>query len=371
MSIPSLSVRISEVRESAYPIAFGSLSSHSKFLQQILENKTCVIITDSRVKRLYGKSVLSVITKLSRRPVHLVTFSAGEKSKTQTTKTRLEHSMLQKKCGRDTVVIALGGGVVGDIAGFVAATYCRGIPFVQIPTTLLAMVDSSIGGKVAIDTPFGKNMIGSFWQPSAVFIDPSFLETLPASRLVEGLCEAVKMCLTHDAFSFEWTEKRLRDRLEWKSDTWVSFIRQALVVKGGVVSRDEREAGERATLNFGHTIAHAIERVSTYRVSHGLAVGIGVCVESVLSCQLGYLSTSECERILACYADLGIDGSLLRGLEANALIEATRNDKKGRGGKPRYVLLEGIGKVYQKNKSWTHEVSDSAVKKALHEYAGK
>lgn len=371
MRTPSLTIHISSSPLVSYPIVFGPLSSHAKLLRQILENKTCVIITDSRVRRLYGKSVFAVVQSCTSQPVYVLSFPPGEKSKTQTTKTHLEHSMLKKKCGRDTVVIVLGGGVVGDSAGFVAATYCRGVPFVQIPTTLLAMVDSSIGGKVAIDTPFGKNMIGAFWQPSAVCIDPAFLETLPAAQLVEGLCEAVKMFLTHDAFSFEWTEKRLCDRLEWKSDTWASLIRQALVLKGGVVSRDERESGERATLNFGHTIAHAIERVSGYRVSHGLAVGIGVCVESVLSCQLGYFSTHECERILACYADLGIDGSLLKGLKANALIAATRSDKKGRGGKPRYVLLEGIGRAYRKNGSWTHEATDAAVKKALHEYARK
>ncbi|MEK7619265.1 MAG: 3-dehydroquinate synthase [Patescibacteria group bacterium] len=363
--IPPLTVRIPPSFARAYPIAFGSLGTHAKILRPILKDSSCVIITDSTVKRLYGESVRATLKRISRGRVEIAAFPVGERSKTQEIKTKLEHEMLKKNFGRDTCVIALGGGVVGDLAGFVASTYCRGVPLVQMPTTLLAMVDSSIGGKVAIDTPYGKNMIGAFWQPAAVCIDPAYLESLPSSRLVEGLCEAIKMFLTHDEKSFFWIEKKLENRSAWTSEIWIELIRRALIIKAGVVGRDEREASERALLNFGHTIGHALERESAYRISHGLAVGVGVLVENVISCSMGYLSESHVERIAQVFRLLGVDGSIVSTFSTNALIAHTHGDKKARGGTARYVLLDRIGHAKNFAGSWTHPVPDAVVRSSL------
>jgi 3-dehydroquinate synthase len=256
-----------------------------------------VIITDHHVKKLYGDALLE---KLLQRgfQVLLLSFRAGEKSKNSRVKERLEGEMLRHQCGRNTMIVALGGGVVGDLAGFVAATYMRGIPYIQIPTTLLAMIDSSIGGKTGVNTIHGKNLIGAFWQPTAVIADLNFLKTLSQEQIINGLMEAIKIFLTNDRDQFFFVQEHLAQLLIPDLTLLEEVVIKAVEQKMTLVQKDEKESGERMILNFGHTIGHAIEQVSQYKIMHGYAVGLGILVELKISELLGICSKTEAAMIV-------------------------------------------------------------------------
>lgn len=354
-------VSIAAEQKKSYPIFVGAAAPCIfRFLHtQGSSFGSVVIITDSTVRRLHAVSLQQTLMRLGNR-AHLFSFPAGEKSKTAKTKNMLDSKLLGNKCGRDTLIIALGGGVVGDMAGFVASTYLRGVPYIQIPTTLLAMVDSSIGGKTGIDTPYGKNMIGSFWQPSAVIIDPSFLATLPQKHIQNGLLEIIKI---HFVRRKEMGSS-IRAFLHGK-DTAIPLIEDALIQKARVVQRDEKESGERMILNFGHTIGHAIENVSGYTVLHGIAIGYGMLAEAHISHELGILPSSALASIIGLLGNAGIHQRALRKWDIRAIMAATKHDKKRRGGDPLYVLLRNIGVVYRNGNSWAHPVPDSIVKKVF------
>ncbi len=401
----------------------SGLESLETFLS--LEQKV-VIITDHHVKKLYGDALLE---KLLQRgfQAQLLSFRAGEKSKNSRVKERLEGEMLRHQCGRNTMIVALGGGVVGDLAGFVAATYMRGIPYIQIPTTLLAMVDSSIGGKTAINTIYGKNLIGAFWQPTAVIADLNFLTTLSQEQMINGLMEAIKIFLTNDRDQFFFVQEHLAQLLIPDLGLLEGVVIKAVEQKMALVHKDEKESGERMILNFGHTIGHAMEQVSQYKIMHGYAVGLGILVELKISELLGICSKTEADMIVdffhqfkltrifhtnrneeaakadgarrvmksndgcmspycprktssstqhpsdfpVCAGDqnemFGLDPMLLSSMNPNDLLEATHYDKKRGSRAIRTVLLSQIGKVDRTQGSVIHEIDDTIVLKALKE----
>lgn len=353
------------VHNDSYPFVLGS--NLEQELQKVVlgySGHRIAIIADTTVAKLWGKEIVSTLKKIGRQAL-LLPFTGGERNKNQKTVTALQHELLKRRFGRDTLIVALGGGVTGDIAGFVASTVLRGIPFIQIPTTLLAGVDSSVGGKVGIDTPYGKNLIGQFHQPRAVISDMRFLSTLPKQHIVNGLFEAIKLFIISDKESLGLVAQlNLNDPLTkptvLREIIWRSVRGKALVVK-----RDEHEKNERKTLNFGHTIGHALELISEYRLLHGFGVAYGMLVETKISELLGILSAKDGDYIRDCLASFGIHGGEIRKYRTREIIAATRGDKKIRGGKPHYVLLESIGSVHIKAGQYAHPVTDAIVKEAL------
>lgn len=359
-------MRIKRPLDSSYAICIGA-NLQSEILRTARAGSSkgsIAIITDTHTRRLYGVPLLRVLQRLVPR-TYLFAFPAGEKNKNQTTKTMLEHALLAKRCGRDTLIIALGGGVVGDMAGFIAATYCRGVPYIHIPTTLLAMVDSSIGGKTAIDTPYGKNMIGAFWQPQKVIIDIEYLRTLPRPQIISGLLEAVKLFITSGP-SMLPVVSRFLDKANDRD--LLAIITRAVQLKSRIVQHDTTEKGERMILNFGHTVGHALEHASAYRLSHGICVGMGILVESKVSELLGVLSHREYERIHDSMQRFDLPIDALTRFSPRALIATMHNDKKNRGGAIQCVLLQTMGKIYTKKRVFAHPVSDAIVTKAIHHF---
>lgn len=341
-----------------------------------LSSSTYVLITDTNLSPLYVpafKQSFGRCVSSSNAPPRLLTYEIppGETSKGRETKAEIEDWMLSQQCTRDTVIIALGGGVIGDMIGYVAATFMRGVRFVQVPTTLLAMVDSSIGGKTAIDTPLGKNLIGAFWQPQRIYIDLRFLETLPVREFVNGMAEVIKTAAIWDEVEFAALEDNanllmatVRDkssdtvsRLDPIRDILKRIVLGSARVKAGVVSADEREGGLRNLLNFGHSIGHAYEAILTPQVLHGEAVAIGMVKEAELARHLGVLKPGAVARLIKCISSYGLPTSLqdkrIQKLTAgklcpvDTLLEKMGVDKKNDGKKKKIVLLSAIGKTHE------------------------
>ena len=356
-----LTVKIGERIE--YPIIIGA-GLEKEILSAISqggENRRLVIITDNKVRRLYGNHLLSILKKIDGK-VELISFPRGEKNKTQATVTDIQNALLKKRYGRDSLIIALGGGVVGDVAGYVAATYLRGVPYIQMPTTLLAMVDSSVGGKVGIDTPYGKNTVGAFYQPRAVIADLNFLAKQSRKEIINGLLEAVKTFITSDKQAIRLAQELDLDSPLKTADVLKEIVFHSVRIKATIAGRDEKEMNERRVVNFGHTIGHAIELLSGYRLPHGYAVGYGMLVEAKISQLLNILPSKDCAEIENYLKYFGITSAPLRKFPVEKVIKATKSDKKVRGGLPYYVLLESIGSVYKKDGQFAHPVK---VKKAF------
>lgn len=276
--------------------------------------------------------------------------------------------MLSKRYGRDSAVIALGGGVVGDLAGFVAATFMRGVPVVQIPTTLVAMVDASIGGKTAVDTPAGKNLVGAFHPPAAVLVDPQLLATLPLREMRAGFAEIVKHGVIADGVYLRQVAGNALEMLSaggLVSDRMLSLIVRSVEIKAGIVSRDEREEGLRKTLNFGHTIGHAIELVSGYSLLHGEAVAIGMALEGRLAEHIGVAVSGTAAAITGALQSAGLPTDLPADFESDEVIEAMKSDKKGVSGKTRFALPIRIGAMAGAETGWTVSVSDDQLREVL------
>lgn len=361
-----LTVQIPQKDRYSYPILIeqGLLKNSKLWLSLFKGHSHIVIITDNQVRKRYGNALAQYLMSLGY-PTQLLSFPAGEKSKQQKTKQFLEEKMLRARCDRNTLCLALGGGVVGDLAGFLAATYMRGIAYVQIPTTLLAMVDSSVGGKTAIDTAFGKNLIGAFWQPKVVIADLNCLESLSKRQLINGVVEAIKMFLTSDVKSLHYAIQNLDSILACDQAILKNLIYRAVAIKAEVVEKDEKEGNLRMVLNFGHTIGHAIEQLSDYKILHGYAVAYGILVEAKISEMLGFLSHKEYLVIQEIFAKLGIVGSALKKMSVDHIIKATQSDKKSKAGQAYYVLLSGLGKIYEANNSIAHPVTNTLVKQAF------
>jgi 3-dehydroquinate synthase len=348
-------------------IASGLLARTGELARELAPAHRYAIITDSNVGPLYAKMVGD---QLEKDTVEVLTIPAGESNKTRESWARLTDQMLTKRYGRDSAVIALGGGVVGDLAGFVAATYMRGIPVVQVPTTLVAMVDASIGGKTAVDTPAGKNLVGAFHPPAAVLADPQVLATLPLREMRAGFAEIVKHGVIADEPYLRLVASGASEMLSTSgstSDRMLSLIVRSMEIKADIVSRDQREEGLRKTLNFGHTIGHAVELVSGYSLLHGEAVAIGMALESRLAERIGVAQTGTAATITKVLRAAGLPTDLPPGIEPDAVIEAMRSDKKGALGKTRLALPLRVGAMAGAGAGWTVQVGDDQLREVLHE----
>ena len=300
------------------------------------------VVTDSNVAPLHGAALLRALASRGVR-AHLVVFPAGEKHKTRETKARLEDRLAALGAGRDATSVALGGGVALDLGGFLAATWQRGVRLFQAPTSLLAMVDAAVGGKTGVDLAAGKNLVGAFHQPEAVYADTLVLRTLPRAELSRGLAEAVKSAVVGDSALFRRLEGDAARVLARDPSSLDRVVERALRVKVKLVARDELDRGARAALNFGHTVGHAIESVSGYRCAHGDAVALGMRVESRLAAELRGFPRAHVERLDALVGTLGIVPAWPRAARPDALLAAMRLDKKARAGRPRLALPARIG----------------------------
>ncbi|HXF65611.1 MAG TPA: 3-dehydroquinate synthase [Burkholderiales bacterium] len=346
----------------SYPIYIGpGLLARAELIAARLPQKKAAVITNEVVAPLHLAPLKRALEECGVEVV-TVTLPDGEAHKNWETLNRIFDALLECRCERGTALIALGGGVIGDLAGFAAAVYLRGVPYIQVPTTLLAQVDSAVGGKTAINHPRGKNMIGAFYQPLAVIADTDTLATLPRRELAAGLAEVIKYGLIRDHAFFAWLEANLARLLGREAEALGYAIERSCANKAEVVARDERERGERALLNFGHTFGHAIEAGLGYgQWLHGEAVAAGMVLAARLSRRLGLIGAQEVERITALIAAAGLpvhppDLGLARYLELMG------RDKKVAGGRIRFVLLRRIGEAFL-----SEEVPHAALAEVLGE----
>ncbi len=305
---------------------------------------SAVLISNPKVDRLYGDTLRTSLQQANI-PQYTLFVPAGERYKSLHTASKLYGELIQRKVDRQTVIVALGGGVIGDLAGFIAATYLRGVRFVQVPTTLLAQVDSSIGGKVGVNHPLGKNMVGAFLQPEIVFINPPALKTLPKRELLSGLAEIVKYGVILDGDFFAYLETHIDAIFRLDPPTIEHIIRRSCELKAHVVEQDERESGLRAILNFGHTVAHALETSTNYKqYTHGEAVAIGMVVAARLAHGMGLLRAEPVHRLIHLLSRLGLPVHLPTANQ-DVLLTLMDSDKKTVSGKVRFVLPSEIGHV--------------------------
>jgi 3-dehydroquinate synthase len=327
----------------SYPITIGSgLLTDRNLLDSQIPGRDLMIVTNTTVAKLY---LAKLTASFPQRHIADCILPDGEQHKTLQTAGWVLDALVSSKMNRDATVLALGGGVVGDIAGFAAACYQRGIGYVQMPTTLLAQVDSSVGGKTGVNHSGGKNLIGAFYQPQAVFADTDVLATLPDRELKSGLAEVIKHGLVWDPLLFAWLERKMPQLLARDAAALSYAISRSCEIKATVVARDEREHNLRAILNFGHTFGHAIEAATSYeKYLHGEAVGLGMLIAMDLSCRLGMIDASLKDRLRDVLARAGLPTEAPR-LGAAKVYELMQMDKKVLGGTVRLVLLEKLGRA--------------------------
>jgi 3-dehydroquinate synthase len=350
--------------ERSYPVHVGTgLIGRPDLVLPHLVRRQVAVVADSNVAPLYLERFARPLRDAGVEVIGIVV-PEGEAQKRWETVERVLDAMLERRCGRDTTLVALGGGVVGDLAGFAAAIYQRGVPYIQVPTTLLAQVDSSVGGKTAINHPRGKNMIGAFHQPRLVLADMDALASLPPRQLRAGLAEVIKHGFIRDADFVGWLEVYVDDLLALDRDALAQAVARSVEIKSEIVARDEREEGERALLNFGHTFGHAIETGLGYgEWLHGEAVAAGMAMAADLSRRLGILTGADVERLRALLVRAGLP------VEAPALsparfLELMSVDKKAKDGRLRFILLERIGAACVRE-----DVPDAAVEETLAQFA--
>lgn len=354
----------------------GILLSLPELLSATLGRRKLVLITDDIVGRYYDEwtrataEARALGARSSDAGIRLrcearLTFPAGEEHKTRETWARLSDEMLGLEFDRQTGVVALGGGVVGDLAGFVAATYLRGIPYAQVPTTLLAMLDASVGGKVGVDTPLGKNLIGAFHPPAIVVADPLTLLSLPDRVYRGGLAEAVKHGLIADAGYFAWIEANARKLLARDLEALTHLVHRSVEIKAEVVSADEREGGRRAILNAGHTIAHGLEQASHYRLPHGEAVALGLVAECRIAERMGLAQGGMADRVQDLLRALNLPTRAGRGVQVARVLEAMMHDKKNRDGEVRLALPIALGAMHDGEGRWTIPVTEDLLALAV------
>ena len=349
--------------ERSYPIFIGdALLSDAATLGQHLPARDVLLVSNTTVAPLYAERVRA---SLGDRRVIEVRLPDGEQYKSLEYMQRVLDVLVANRFGRDCVVLALGGGVVGDLSGFAAACYQRGVAFAQMPTTLLAQVDSSVGGKTGVNHPGGKNMIGAFHQPCAVFADTSTLKTLPVRELRAGLAEVVKYGLIFDVGFLEWIENNVEALLALDPAALAHAIYRSCELKADVVRRDERESGDRALLNLGHTFGHAIETVTGYtQWLHGEAVATGMVIAADMSARLGMISEADVHRIRALLLRIGLPVEAPR-FGAQRALECMRVDKKVKSGRIRLILLERLGAA-----RFTADYADDALNSTLAAHFG-
>jgi 3-dehydroquinate synthase len=333
-----------ELGERSYPIHIGSqLIDQADLYKKHLKGSFTAVITNETVAPLYADRVVKTLESLGQK-VRLVILPDGEVYKTWETLQKIFDALLESGADRKSTLIALGGGVIGDMTGFAAASYMRGIRFIQVPTTLLSQVDSSVGGKTGINHPLGKNMIGAFYQPQAVIADLDTLKTLPPKELAAGLAEVIKHGAIADADFFSWIEKNIEPLNACEPKAMEHAVQRSCEIKSQVVALDEKEGGVRATLNFGHTFGHAIEAGMGYgEWLHGEAVGCGMVLAADLSVRTDRLTKDDYQRIKNLVSALKLP-SVPPKLGVSRYIDLMSVDKKAEGGEVRYILLDGIGR---------------------------
>lgn len=343
-------VELVRLVDESYPVVVGRglEGSVAEFLADKHPDRRAAVVTDSNVASLAAESLIS---SFGSRPADLVVFPAGEASKTREVKERVEDELIARGFGRDTVIVALGGGVVTDLAGFVAATFTRGVPYVSLTTTLLGAADAAIGGKTAVDTPAATNLIGAFHQPAAVFIDLDRWLTLSDRQIREGLGETVKHACIADACFFEALEGAFVERglspAEFVRDDALAELtaRRNCEIKRDFVTSDVHEGNRRMGLNLGHTIGRALETAAGYTLNHGECVAIGLALQSRLGERLGYCSPSDVARIEALLSAIGLPTKIPEEVPVDRIMEAMAHDKKGKAGAIRFVFQDGVGRL--------------------------
>lgn len=335
-----------ELGDRSYPIMIGAgLLSRPEVVGPLVGPRDVAIVTNAVVAPLYLDALRDAIGRAAPRRVVEVVLPDGEVHKSLDTISRILDVLVTNRLGRDATVVALGGGVVGDMAGFAAACYQRGVDFVQVPTTLLAQVDSSVGGKTGVNHAGGKNLIGAFHQPRAVITDTNTLGTLPDRELRAGLAEVIKSALICDEPFVGWLEANVGRILAREPEALAHAIRRSCEIKAAIVGRDEREQGDRALLNLGHTFAHAIETATGYSTwLHGEAVGAGLLMAATMSQRAGWIDTAQVARVARLLERAGLPTSA-REIPGATALDLMRIDKKVKAGKMRFVLLKGIGQA--------------------------
>ncbi len=359
-------IHVGTREESSYDVLVkqGALSSLPSLLGEYTTSHRYAIISDRNVASLYGHSLRDNLRKEGL-DVELFVFDQGEVNKTRSTWCDLTDKMLAKSFGRDSCILALGGGVVGDVAGFVAATYMRGVPVVQIPTSLLAMIDASVGGKTGVDVSAGKNLVGAFHPPRLVIVDPTVVSTLSVDECKQGLVEAVKHGLIMDPQYFAQLNELIPELLNYDLDKIEEIVSRSIELKASVVTEDEQEHGKREILNFGHTFGHAMEVAQHYTMSHGTAVGRGMLLEIRLGIELGLTDPSTFEATVSCLAKLGISNHGSQDLNSEEIMDHLRLDKKSKLGGRRFVLISGIGSVLRNGEDWSHTIEEGILMEFL------
>lgn len=343
-------VELKKVVDDSYEIEVG-FKLADKLVEDIVRGlvgniKKFAIVTDTNIKELYADEVYLKLLERGYQ-ADMFVIPAGEKYKTRKTKEDVEDAMLAKGYRRDCCIIAIGGGVVTDLAGFVAGTYGRGVPFINYATTLLAAADASVGGKTAVDTPLATNLIGLFNQPEKVYIDIACWETLPAEQVSSGMAETIKhACLASGEF-FEFLSENMDKLLAIDKEACEHIAAENCRIKYSVVMKDERESGLREVLNLGHTVGRAIETVSDYQLLHGEAVAIGLVAQSKLAVKLGYMSTEQEAAVVRLLRSARLPVEIPDYIDREALVKKLYTDKKVRDGKLRFVIQKGIGNIVQ------------------------
>ena len=359
-------VTLEKARKDSYEIFIGEDIMERKEWITTVKNLAdrYVIVTDSDVNPLYGNMVKEKLGETAL-PVDIIEIPAGEPSKSLHTVLDVARQLVRLGVNRKSLLVALGGGVVGDVTGFIASIYMRSIPFVQIPTTLLAQVDSSVGGKTGVDLPEGKNLLGTFYQPKAVYIDLSFLKTLSDKDFANGLAEIIKYGIIGDENLFEFLESESDGIKKRNPSLMKSLVGRSCKIKADIVEMDEKELGLRRILNFGHTLGHALETASVYGLTHGEAVSIGMVGAARISHRLDHLDRPSCQRIVDLVKHYHLPAKIPAGLKTAQIMGFMATDKKAVAGQPHFVLVKRIGAPFV-----TPEVPSGVVEEAIEELQG-
>lgn len=350
-----------QLGDRSYPIYIGqSILNNSALLTQHINADKVMLVTNTTVADLYLKGVVDTITSTGKQ-VDTVILPDGEQYKTLDTLEQIFSGLLSAKHGRDTCVVALGGGVIGDMAGFAAACYQRGVDFIQIPTTVLSQVDSSVGGKTAVNHPLGKNMIGAFYQPQAVYIDIDCLVTLPSNEFAAGMAEVIKYGIIWDTDFFQWLSSNHHEITSLDPQALIHMIARCCEIKADVVAQDERENGVRALLNLGHTFGHAIESEQGYgNWLHGEAVAAGTVIAAHTAQRIDMISTSDVDKIIAIFALYDLPVTKPQDMSFASFMQHMAVDKKVLAGQLRFVLPDSIGSA-----KLVSDVSEDVLKAAI------
>lgn len=346
----------------SYPVYVepGLLGRVDAVAREHLSGRKVALISDATVHDLYQAGRLGPVAWAGE----TLTVPPGEQSKSRESWARLTDELLERQFGRDSGLIGLGGGMIGDLTGFVAATYMRGVPYVLVPTTLLAMLDASVGGKTGVNAPQGKNLIGAFHPPAAVIADPAVLSTLPEPEYRAGLAEAVKHGLIADAAYFEWIEAEASAIASRDPQAVARLVRRSVEIKAEVVSQDERESGRRAILNAGHTVAHALEQTSNYQLRHGEAVALGLIAECEIGERLTITAKGLRGRVAGLLERLGLPVRFPGRLDHASVLNHMLADKKNRGALIHFALPVELGRMRQAD-AWTTPVAAASIEAAL------